>query len=78
MKHQNLPSAVPVDQEEVKKQQKSQRHRQWNFVGASVLAVLHVCVVGLVLGITLGGDKTAANSVPQYLLQFLPHRSFHR
>ena len=52
-----------MDQEEVNKQQKSQHYRQWIFVGMSVLAVL--CVVGLVLGITLGGDKTAANTVPQ-------------
>ncbi len=63
-KQQNIPSAVPLmDQEEVNKQQKLQWCRQWIFVGTSVLVVL--CIVGLVLGITLGWDKTAANTVPQ-------------
>jgi hypothetical protein len=55
-KHQNLPSAVPLNQEELISKKK------WG--GGSVLVGV-LCIVGLVLGITLGGDKTVANTVPQ-------------
>jgi hypothetical protein len=62
-KHQNLPNAVLLDEEEVNKRRKLQRCRRWIFVGACVLAVLCV-VVGLVLGMTLGRDKAEAPTSP--------------
>ncbi len=57
-KHQNLPSAVPLNQEELISKKKC------GGGGGSVLVGV-LCIVGLVLGITLGGDKTVATTVPQ-------------